>query len=166
MLSHAFLFYNILRRIVLGQKIPFATQLSRNTHVTMAKSIFAPYHGLWLDDAPTKPIGIPTPWMMTHALGFVEIFQAAWYVSCQDSSFQLTKRASHLTITFTESELTEHHSFVSLSRHKGKPTAGSPQRFSDVTTANIHQSVTALKSCLVLCRDANLTWHSERHTSS
>jgi len=43
----------------------------------MAKSGFGPYHGLWLDDAPTKPIGIiPTPWMMTRALGFVEILQA------------------------------------------------------------------------------------------
>jgi hypothetical protein len=76
-LSRDFLFYNILRRIVLGQKIPFATQLSRNTRVTMAKSGFGPYHGLWLDDAPTRPIGIiPTPWMMNRALGFVEIHQA------------------------------------------------------------------------------------------
>jgi hypothetical protein len=43
----------------------------------MAKSDFGPYHGLWLDDAPTKCIGvIPTPWMMTCALGFIEIHQA------------------------------------------------------------------------------------------
>ncbi len=36
-----------------------------------------PYHGLWLDDAPTKRIGvIPTPWTMTLALGFAEILQA------------------------------------------------------------------------------------------
>jgi hypothetical protein len=43
----------------------------------MATSGFDPYHGLWLDDSPTKPIGIiPTPWMMTRALGFVEIHQA------------------------------------------------------------------------------------------
>lgn len=43
----------------------------------MAKSGFGPYHGLWLDDAPTKPIGvIPTPWMMTRALGFIKIHQA------------------------------------------------------------------------------------------
>jgi hypothetical protein len=42
----------------------------------MAKSGFGPYHGPWLDDAPTKPIGIiPTPWMMTRVLGFVEILQ-------------------------------------------------------------------------------------------
>ncbi len=76
-MSRDFLFYNILRRIVLGPKIPFATQLLRNTHVTMAKSCVGPYHGMWLDDAPTKPIGIiPTPWMMTRALGFVEIHQA------------------------------------------------------------------------------------------
>ncbi len=76
-MSGDFLFYNILRRIVLGQKIPFATHLSRNTRVTMGKSSFGPYHGLWLDDAPTKPIGIiPTPWMMTRVLGFVEIHQA------------------------------------------------------------------------------------------
>jgi hypothetical protein len=42
----------------------------------MAKSGFGPYHGLWLDDTPTKRIGvIPTPWM-TRALGFIEILQA------------------------------------------------------------------------------------------
>ena len=76
-MSHYFLFYIILRRIVLGQKIPFATLLSRNTHVIMATSGFGPYHGLWHDDAPTKRIGvIPTPWAMTYALGFVEILQA------------------------------------------------------------------------------------------
>ncbi len=75
-MSRDFLFYTILHRIVLGQKIPFATQLSRNTRVTMAKSGFGPYHGLWLDDASTKHIGvIPTPWMMTRALGFIEILQ-------------------------------------------------------------------------------------------
>ena len=75
-MSPDFLFYTILRRIVLGQKIPFATQLLRNTRVTMAKSGFGPYHGLWLDGAPTKRIGvIPTPWMMTRVLGFIEILQ-------------------------------------------------------------------------------------------
>jgi hypothetical protein len=43
----------------------------------MAKSGFGPYHGLWLDDALTKRIGvISTPWMMTRALGFIEIHQA------------------------------------------------------------------------------------------
>jgi hypothetical protein len=41
-LSRDFLFYTILRRIVLGQKIPFATQLLRSTRVTMAKSGFGP----------------------------------------------------------------------------------------------------------------------------
>ncbi len=62
--------------LVLGQQIPFVTQLSRNTCVTMAKSGFGPYHGLWLDDAPTKSIGvIPTPWIMTSALGFIKILQ-------------------------------------------------------------------------------------------
>jgi hypothetical protein len=31
---------------------------------------FGPYHGLWLEDATTKCIGVtPTPWAMTHALG-------------------------------------------------------------------------------------------------
>ncbi len=49
----------------------------RNTDVTMAKSGFGPYHGLRLDDAPTKRIGvIPTPWTMMLALGFVDILQA------------------------------------------------------------------------------------------
>jgi hypothetical protein len=60
-------------------KKTFATQLSRNTRVTVAKSGFGPYHGLWLDDARTKRICIdviPTPWMMTCALGFIEILQA------------------------------------------------------------------------------------------
>jgi hypothetical protein len=43
----------------------------------MAMSGFGPYHGLWLDDTPTKRIGIiPTPWMMTPALGFAKILQA------------------------------------------------------------------------------------------
>ena len=42
----------------------------------MAMSGFGLYHGLWLDDTPTKCTGvIPTPWMMTHALDFVEILQ-------------------------------------------------------------------------------------------
>jgi hypothetical protein len=43
----------------------------------MVTSGFGLYHGLWLDDIPTKRIGvIPTPWKMTRALGFIEIFQA------------------------------------------------------------------------------------------
>jgi hypothetical protein len=38
----------------------------------MAPSGFGPYHGMWLEDAQTKRIGIiPTPWAMTHALGLV-----------------------------------------------------------------------------------------------
>jgi hypothetical protein len=38
---------------------------------------FGPYPGLWLDDAPTKGIGmIPTPWVMTGMLDLVEILQA------------------------------------------------------------------------------------------
>ena len=76
-MSRDFLFYIFLCRIVLGQKISFAAQLLRNTRVTMATSGFGPYHSLWLDDAPTKCIGvIPTPWMMTRALGFIDILQA------------------------------------------------------------------------------------------
>jgi hypothetical protein len=39
---------------------------------TMAPSGFGPYHGMWLEDAQTKCIGvIPTPWVMTHLLGLV-----------------------------------------------------------------------------------------------
>jgi hypothetical protein len=53
------------------------TQLFRKTGVTTVTSSFCPYHGLWLDDVPTKCIGlILTPWMIRHALGFVEILQA------------------------------------------------------------------------------------------
>ncbi len=53
------------------------TQLLRKTSVTMVTSGFGPYHGLWLDDAPTKHIGVMlTPWMMTDVLGLVEILQA------------------------------------------------------------------------------------------
>jgi hypothetical protein len=38
----------------------------------MAPSGFGPYHGMWLEDAQTKCIGIiPTPWAMTHVLGLV-----------------------------------------------------------------------------------------------
>ena len=33
---------------------------------------FGPYHGIWLEDAQTKCIGIiSTPWAMMHALGLV-----------------------------------------------------------------------------------------------
>jgi hypothetical protein len=76
-LSHDFLWYIILRRIVPGPKPTSATQLLRKTSVTMVTSSFGLYHGLWLDDAPIKCIGVlPTPWMMTGALGFIEILQA------------------------------------------------------------------------------------------
>jgi hypothetical protein len=77
-LSRDFLWYIILHRIVLpGPKPPSVTQLLRKTGVTMVTSAFGPYHGLWLDDAPTKHIGIMlTPWMMTDALGLVEVLQA------------------------------------------------------------------------------------------
>ena len=69
--------YIILRRIIPGRKYPYATQFLRNTDVTMAKSGFGPYHGLRLDDAPNKRIGvIPTPWTMMRALGFVDILEA------------------------------------------------------------------------------------------
>jgi hypothetical protein len=35
----------------------------------MMWSSFGPYHGLWLDDTPTKHIGaITTPWTMTRVL--------------------------------------------------------------------------------------------------
>ena len=40
---------------------------------TMALSGFGPYHSMLLEDAQTKCIGvIPTPWLMTHALGLVQ----------------------------------------------------------------------------------------------
>jgi len=40
---------------------------------TMASSGFGPYHGMLLEDAQTKcVIVIPTPWLMTHALGLVQ----------------------------------------------------------------------------------------------
>ena len=40
---------------------------------TMASSGFGPYHGMSLEDAQTKCVGvIPTPWSMTHALGLVQ----------------------------------------------------------------------------------------------
>ncbi len=39
---------------------------------TVASSNFGPYHGLWLDDAQTKHLGIiPTAWTMMDALGLV-----------------------------------------------------------------------------------------------
>jgi hypothetical protein len=42
----------------------------------MVTSGFGLYHGLWLDDASTKRIGIiSTPWKMMRALGFIEILQ-------------------------------------------------------------------------------------------
>jgi hypothetical protein len=76
-LSRDFLLYVILRRIVPGPKPPSTTQLLRKTGGTMVMSGVGLYHGLWLDDAPTKCIGvIPTPWTMMLMLGFVEILQA------------------------------------------------------------------------------------------
>ncbi len=43
----------------------------------MVMSGFGPYHGLRLDGAPSKHIGIMlTPWTMTDALGFIKILQA------------------------------------------------------------------------------------------
>ena len=76
-MSRDSLLYIILRRIIPGPKTPFASQLLRNTDVTMARSGSGPYHGLRLDDAPAKHIGvIPTPWTMMRALGFVDILQA------------------------------------------------------------------------------------------
>ncbi len=66
-----------LRRIVPGPKTALATQLLRNTDVTMARSGFGPYHGLRPDDTQSKCIGvITTPWMMMRALGFIDILQA------------------------------------------------------------------------------------------
>jgi hypothetical protein len=39
----------------------------------MASSGFGPFHGMSLDDAQTKCVGvIPTPCAMTHALGLVQ----------------------------------------------------------------------------------------------
>ncbi len=54
------------------------TLLQHNySDVTMATIGFGPYHGLWLDDSPTKRIGIiPTPCTMMRVLGFVDILQA------------------------------------------------------------------------------------------
>ncbi len=75
-MSRDFLWYALLRRTVPGPKTPSATKLLSKTGVTMVMSGFGPYHGLWLDDAPTKCIGIiPTPWRKTHVLAFVEILQ-------------------------------------------------------------------------------------------
>jgi hypothetical protein len=38
----------------------------------MALSGFGPYHGMWLEDTPTKGIdAIPTTWVMTIALDLV-----------------------------------------------------------------------------------------------
>ena len=69
--------YIILRRIIPGQKTPFATQLLRNTDVTMVRSGFGPYHGLRCNDAQSKRISvITTPWAMTDALGLVKFGQA------------------------------------------------------------------------------------------
>ena len=40
---------------------------------TMASSGFGPYHGMSLEDAQTKCVGIiPIPWEMTHVLGLVQ----------------------------------------------------------------------------------------------
>jgi len=57
----------------------------------MASSGFDPYLGMWLDDAPTKHIGvIPTPWAMADALDFVEILQAHEYLVPPHTAFFVT----------------------------------------------------------------------------
>jgi hypothetical protein len=40
----------------------------------MASSGFGLYHGMLLEDVQTKCVGvIPTPWLMTNALGLVQL---------------------------------------------------------------------------------------------
>ena len=76
-LSHDSLQYIILRRIVPGQKKPFATHLMRNTYATMQRSGFDPYHGLRCNNTQNKHIDVITmPWAMTDVLGLVKIGQA------------------------------------------------------------------------------------------
>ena len=80
-LSRDSLPYIILPRIVPGTNPPFRTQLLRNTDVTMARSVFGPYHGLRRDNAQSKRICvITTPWTMTNALGLVKIDQVHKYL--------------------------------------------------------------------------------------
>jgi hypothetical protein len=63
-------FYSILRTNIPGSKNPFANKLFLVFTATMEWNGFGPYHCLWLDDAPTKCIGvISTPWKMMRALG-------------------------------------------------------------------------------------------------
>ena len=62
--------YSILRTFISGPKNLFANKLFRYSAATMAWSGFGPYHGMWHENAQTKCIGIiPTPWVMTIALG-------------------------------------------------------------------------------------------------
>jgi hypothetical protein len=63
-------FYSILRTNIPDLKTSFVNKLFLFFTATMVWSSLGPYHGLWLDDAPTKPICIiPTPWRMTRVLG-------------------------------------------------------------------------------------------------
>ncbi len=62
--------YSILRTFIPGPKNLSANKLCSLFAATMLWSGFGPYHGMWLEYAQTKFIGvIPTPWAMTIALG-------------------------------------------------------------------------------------------------
>ena len=66
-LSRDFLFYIILRRIVLGQKISLGHNCWGTPMSPWWQVAFVPYHGLWREDAPTRYIDVfPTSWVTTH----------------------------------------------------------------------------------------------------
>jgi len=65
--------YDILRTFVPGPKHPLVINYLTCLVSTMVSSGFGPYHGMSLEDAQTKCIGIiPTPCAMTHVLGLVQ----------------------------------------------------------------------------------------------
>ena len=62
----------------------------------MAPSSFGPCHGMWLEEAQTKCIGvIPTPWAMTHVLGLVSFHHQSAVGSEIESKKMLRVGSAH-----------------------------------------------------------------------
>ena len=77
----------------------------------MAADGFGPYHRLWTDDAPSKPIGVtPTPWVMMPVLGLgisqvlasaYDIYYTALYLSVLFSSEKTLRKTINVHLLLT-----------------------------------------------------------------
>jgi len=66
----------------------------------MAAGGFGPYHCLWTDDAPSKPIGVtPTPWAMMPVLGLGVSQVLAYAYHTYDTALYLSVGEKNLSKT-------------------------------------------------------------------